>query len=206
MELEPTIRIIDDHDATREALTALFSSVRLRAQCYANAEEFLHRWEPGLPGCIVLDVRLPGMGGLQLQTRLNDTAYCPPIIFLSAYGDIGTAVRAMRKGAMNFLTKPVSGESLLEQVHEAVDLDLKRRRELTRKAAIQARLELLTLRERQVLEGLMDGGSNKQIARDLGISHKTVEQHRSRIMSKLHAQSVVQLAQIHHAGRIAGIS
>lgn len=165
-------------------------------QCYEAAEAFLQEWKSYQPGCILLDLRLPGMSGLELQARLMERSYCPPIVFLTGYGDVSAAVRAMRQGAMDFLTKPISGESLLESIRKALALDGERRREVAHKATIQARLELLTPRERQVLEGVLAGRSNKQIGSGLGISHKTVEQHRSHMMAKLHVGSIVQLVEM----------
>lgn len=199
MEPKPTVYVVDDDAAIRATLVELFGSVRIPAHCYETAEDFLQRWESHLPGCILLDLRLPGMSGLELQAMLAGHGYCPPIVFLTGYGDVPAAVRAMRQGAMDFLTKPVSGESLLESIRRAMALDGERRREAARKATIQARLELLTPRERQVFEGVLAGRSNKEIGNGLGISHKTVEQHRSHMMAKLHVGSIVQLVEMQAA-------
>lgn len=196
MEAKPTVYVVDDDAIIRAALVELFGSVRMPVRCYETAEDFLQEWQSHLPGCILLDLRLPGMSGLELQAMLVARGYCPPIVFLTGYGDVSTAVRAMRQGAMDFLTKPISGESLLECIRKGLALDGECRREAARKATIQARLELLTPRERQVLEGVLAGRSNKQIGSRLGISHKTVEQHRSHMMAKLHVGSVVQLVEM----------
>ncbi|HET8702040.1 MAG TPA: response regulator [Nitrococcus sp.] len=199
MESKPTVYVVDSDAAVRTALAELFGSVRMPVQCYESAEDFLQAWRPYRSGCILLDLRLPGMSGLELQAMLVRCEYCPPIVFLTGYGDVPAAVRAMRQGAMDFLTKPISGESLLESIRKAMALDCERRREAIRMATIQARLELLTPRERQVLEGVLAGRSNKQIGNGLGISHKTVEQHRSHMMAKLHVGSIVQLVEMQAA-------
>lgn len=196
VEPKPTVYVVDDDAAIRSALVELCGSVRIPVQCYASAEDFLQEWKSHQPGCILLDLRLPGMSGLELQAMLRRGGYCPPVVFLTGYGDVSAAVRAMRQGAIDFLTKPISGESLLESIRKALALDGERRREAARKATIQARLELLTPRERQVLQGVLAGRSNKQIGNRLGISHKTVEQHRSHMMAKLHVGSIIQLAEM----------
>lgn len=200
MELKPIVHVVDDDSATRDAMTVLLHSVRLQVACYESADDFLGKWEPGLPGCIVLDLRMPGMSGLELQAALDGQGYCPPIIFLTGHGNVAAAVRAMHEGAADFLTKPINDESLLERVHEAIDLDRERRREADRKATIHARLDLLTPREREVMEGVVAGKSNKEIGRELGISHKTVELHRANMMAKVHAGSIAQLVQMRLAG------
>lgn len=200
MELKAMVHVVDDDSATRDAMSVLLRSVCLQAACYESAEDFLDHWEPSPPGCIVLDLRMPGMGGLELQAALREHGYCPPIIFLTGHANVSAAVRAMQGGAADFLTKPINDESLLEKVREAIGRDRRSRREAAQRATIHARLELLTPRERQVMEGVVAGKSNKEIGRELGISHKTVELHRANMMAKVHAGSIAQLVHMRLAG------
>lgn len=202
MTFRPTIHVVDDDSTTRPTLSDLFRSAGLNERYYNSAGEFLRSAERALPGCILLELELPDMSGLELQSTLGRSGYRPPIIFLTSRGDVPAAVQAMRGGAVDFLSKPVTGDGLLDDVRKAVALDLKRRRKAARRATVRARLDLLTRRERQVLDGVVAGGSNKEIGRDLGISYKTVELHRGNMMAKLHAESIAQLVRLAIDGAI----
>lgn len=194
--MKPLVHVVDDDAAMRDSMRLLLTSMDMEVACYASAREFLEAPNTAQPGCILLDLRMPNMSGLELQ-RLVKERYLPkPIIFLSDHADVETSVRAMHQGAAEFLTKPVSEEVLLEKIHEAIERSKKQRTEYNRRATLQARLDLLSTRERQVLDRVFDGLSNKEIARDLGISHKTVELHRSNMMAKMHAESLADLVRM----------
>lgn len=202
MTFRPTIHVVDEDSFTRSTLSDLFRSAGMNERYYSSAAEFLRSAERALPGCILLEMQLPDMSGLELQSTLARSGYRPPIIFLTSNAEVPAAVQAMRAGAIDFLAKPVNGERLLEDVRRAVTLDLKRRRKAARRATVRARLELLTRRERQVLDGVVAGRSNKEIGRDLGISYKTVELHRGNMMAKLHADSIAQLVRFAMDGAV----
>lgn len=196
MTFKPSIHVIDTDPSTRTSLSDLIRSAGMQEYQHGSGREFLDCWERTLPGCVVLEVQLPDMSGLELQARLARERYHAPLIFLTAHGDVPTAVQAMRAGAIDFLPKPVEPDRLADDMRRAVDLDMTWRRTYERRATVRARLELLTRREQQVLEGVVAGRSNKEIARDLGISHKTVELHRSNMMAKLHAESIAELVRL----------
>lgn len=196
MEFKPVVNIVDDDPGTRDSMKMLLESVALNVSCFDNAEEFLDSWNSNRPGCLLLDLRMPGMSGLELQNALRKRKIEIPIIFITAHGNVSAAVRAMHAGAADFLTKPVNDESLIEKVHEAISQDRERRAKARSQSTINARLNLLTPREREVLEGVVAGKSNKELARDLGISHKTVELHRGNMMAKMHATSVAEVVQM----------
>ncbi|MEX0606840.1 MAG: response regulator [Halofilum sp. (in: g-proteobacteria)] len=202
MTFRPTIHVVDDDSTTRSTLSDLIRSAGMSERYYNNAGEFLRSAERALPGCILLELALPDMSGLELQSTLGRSGYRPPIIFVTSHGDVPSAVQAMRGGAVDFMAKPVADDRLLDNVRKAVALDLKRRRKAARRATVRARLDLLTRRERQVLDGVVDGRSNKEIGRDLGISYKTVELHRGNMMAKLHAESIAQLVRFALDGAI----
>lgn len=196
MELKPVVNVVDDDPSTRDAVTVLLRSVSLDVACHETAEAFLDAWDPSRPGCLLLDLRMPGMGGLELQGALSERGCQIPIIFVTAHGNVSAAVRAMHEGAVDFLTKPVDDEILIEKIHKAIDFDRESRQQSIRQQTIQARFDLLTPREFEVMEGVVGGKSNKEIARDLGISPKTVELHRGNMMTKMHAGSVARLVQM----------
>ncbi len=200
-ELKPIVNVVDDDPATRDAVTVLLRSVSLDVACFDTAEAFLAAWDTGRPGCLVLDLRMPGMSGLELQMALGERGDHLPIIFVTAHGNVPAAVRAIREGAVDFLTKPVDDELLIEKIHKAIAYDRDTRQQALRRQTLQARFDLLTPREFEVMEGVVAGKSNKEIARDLGISPKTVELHRGNMMNKMHADSVAQLVQMHFIGR-----
>ncbi len=200
---EATVFVMDDDLAVRESMHILMDSINLSVVTYADAEEFLADYDARRPGCAVLDVRLPGMSGLELQGRLAAQEPCLPIIMISGYSEVPSAVRAIKQGAIDFIEKPVDGQYLLDRVCEAIDRDARNRREHAERAAIIARVESLTPREREVLAMVVIGTANKNIAATLGRSQKTVEIHRANMMKKMGAASLAQLVSFVH---IAGLA
>ncbi|HUT88104.1 MAG TPA: response regulator [Thermoguttaceae bacterium] len=202
MTTDPTVFVVDDDQAIRESLHRLMESVGLAVQTYPTAEAFLESYDPARPGCLVLDIRMPGMTGLELQEKLARDRITMPAIIVSAHGDVEKAVQAMKAGAVDFLKKPFRAEVLLDRIRQALDLDARIRRKAAERAEIAARFDLLTPRESEVLALLVDGKAPKEIAFKLGLSRKTVDVHRGHVMTKLRADSVVDLvrmAQIHAA-------
>jgi FixJ family two-component response regulator len=193
---EPTIFVVDDDASVRDSLEYLFRSVGLRSLKFASAAAFLDAFDPQSPGCLVLDVRMPGMGGLELQEELVARGSSLPIIFVTAHGDVPMAVQAVKDGAVDFLIKPFRDQELLDKVQQAVLQDAQTRERLENRGGIVERMASLTPREREVMELVVDGKANKVIAIDLGISQRTVEIHRARVMEKMHAASVAQLVQL----------
>ncbi len=196
MVLEPTVFIIDDSPAMRRSLTRLLESVGLSAESYEGAEHFLSAFKPERPGCMVLDVRMPGMSGLDLQERLARDGVHLPVLILSAHGDVAKAVRAMKNGAVDFLKKPCKGPVLLSRVREALELDARRRDEQSRRRDAAQKANRLTPREAQIMKLLVAGRTPKEIAFSLGLSRKTVDVHKGHIMTKMQADSLLELAQL----------
>jgi FixJ family two-component response regulator len=192
----PTVFVVDDDAAVRKAVSRLLRSAGIAAAAFASPTEFLAQYDPNTPGCLVLDVAMPGFNGLQLQTTLGEKGSILPIIFLTGHGDVSKSVQAMKGGAFDFLTKPVNAKNLLPAIRAAIEKDAVVRREQARLSEICARLDTLTPREREVLEHIVCGKLNKQIAGDLRISEATVKMHRSRVMVKMKAQSVAELASL----------
>ena len=190
---QPTVFVVDDEEARRKSLCWLFESVQLQAKTFADAFEFLETYDRSQPGCLVLDVRMPGMSGLELQDRLRADRIDIPIILLTGYADVPMAVRGMKSGAIHFLEKPVSDQVLLEHVHWALEVDRRNREARIAYQAIAERIDTLTPREYEVMEYVVEGLSSKEIADELKISFKTVEAHRARIMRKMEAQGVPHL-------------
>jgi two-component system, LuxR family, response regulator FixJ len=201
-ELKPTIFIIDDDASMRTALSYLLQSARFKVEVYSSAEEFLTRKHYEGVGCIILDVRMPGLSGMDLQEKLMGSDYGMPIIFLTGHGELSIGVQAMKMGAIDFLTKPCDDEQLLEAVHRAIEKDTRAREGYQEKQEIRRRMGLLTPRETEILRYVIAGMLNKQIAGKLGIAEPTVKIHRGRIMEKLCAESVADLVRL--AGK-AGI-
>lgn len=196
MSATPTVYVVDDDAPVRKSLEGSLTERGYPVRSFASAEAFLKHLESGdHRGCLLLDVRMPTMSGLELQERLEDLGVRVPIIFLSGHGDIPIAVRAVRGGAIDFLEKPYRLNVLVERIDEALDMDARIHRASAERREIQSRYDQLTPREREVLRLLADRGStsNKTIARTLGISHRTVEVHRARIMRKMHATSLADL-------------
>lgn len=193
---DAVIHVVDDDPAVRDALEMLLEQHGLKAVTWPGAAELLQGLTPEVPGCIIADVRMPGMDGLQLQEELGRRGAMLPLIILTGHGDIPMSVRAMRRGAVDFLTKPVAAATLLASVKEALDQDAERRRRASAAQSSSARLATLTAREREVMDLAVKGLPNKEIARRLGISHRTVEIHRARLMQKTGAQTIVELVHL----------
>ncbi len=193
---EPTVFVVDDDDAMRESLRWLISSVQLKVETYSSASEFLENCHPGMPGCLVLDVRMPGMSGLELQEKLAKEQITLPVIIITGHGDVPMAVRAMKSGAVDFIQKPFNDQVLLDRIQYALDRDARARNEQAEKSEIASRLALLTPREREVMDMVVEGEPNKVIAVKLGVSAKTVEAHRARVMEKMRAGSLSELVRM----------
>jgi FixJ family two-component response regulator len=193
---EPIIFLIDDEPAIREALDALIRSFHLQIQSFATAKEFLRYPRSEAPACLILDLRLPGLSGLEFQQQLALKGDAIPIIFISAHGDIPTSVRAMKAGAVEFLPKPFGDQELLAAIHAALDRDVKRRDQVAQLADIRLRYASLTPRERQVMSLVITGMLNKQIAVQLGLSEITVKVHRRHLMAKMKTRSLAQLVRM----------
>jgi FixJ family two-component response regulator len=191
--MTPTVFVVDDDAAVRDSLTALIESDGLPVETFASAEDFLAAYRPGRPGCLLLDLLMPGMGGLELQRLLAARGIELPIIFLTGHGSVRDSVRALRGGAVDFLEKPPDPGTVLAEVREALARDAAARAEGERRAEVRRRLGRLTGREREVMRRMVAGRSCKEIARDLGISPRTVEIHRARVLAKLEASSVPDL-------------
>ncbi len=190
---EPTVFIIDDDQEVREAIELLMKSVGLATRSFTSAQDYLDQFDPGLAGCLVLDVRMKGISGLDLQERLGREPIHPPVIIITGHGDVPMAVRAVRAGAIDFIEKPFHDQTLLDAVHRAFEQDADNRGEASRLADIKERLTRLTPREREILDQVVAGKRNKVIAADLGISQSTVEAHRAKVMEKMEAQSLSDL-------------
>ncbi len=188
-----TVFVVDDDPAVRRSLRWLIESIGLRVRTYSSGSEFLDEYDPQLPGCLVLDVRMPGMSGLDLQERLHERGRCIPIIVMTAFGDVPMAVRAMKFGAVHFFEKPVKDQELLDHIQTALAEDLKWRERDQQDQSIRDRYQRLTKRESEVLGYVVDGDSSKEIGGKLGVSFKTVEAHRAKIMKKMAADSVPHL-------------
>jgi FixJ family two-component response regulator len=193
---EPIVFVVDDDASVREALASLIGSVALTVECFASPGEFLHRGQSDNPSCLILDVRMPGLSGLEVQQRLALTERKMPIIFISAHGDIPMAVRAMKDGAVEFLPKPFRDEDLLSAIRQALDHDAIAVTQRAETLAVRARHARLTTRQRQILTLIVEGRLNKQIAAQLGVSENTVKVHRHRIMERMGVSSVVGLARM----------
>lgn len=198
-----TIHVIDDDASMREALARLLSILGFEVRQYPSAGDFLLAWPVGSPGCILLDLRMPGPSGLDLQLALAQREDAPPVVFLTGFGDIPTSVLAMRRGAVDFLTKPVEREALLTAVSAALERDLERRRDNLRRQEIRQSFASLTERERAVFEQVAAGRLNKQIAASLSTCERTVKAHRAHVMRKLHVSSVAGL--VHVAVELEGL-
>ncbi len=192
----PTVFVVDDDEGVRNSLRFLLKSVGLATRALASAGEFLDGYKPSQPGCLVLDVRMPGMSGLELQQQLNLRGAVIPVIFITGHGDIPMAVEAMQQGAFDFLQKPFRDQDLIERIQRALERDARSRAALEQHARIRDRLETLTPREREVLTLMTRGKPNKVMAAELGVSQRTVEIHRARVMEKSGAASLAQLVRM----------
>jgi FixJ family two-component response regulator len=195
-EQDPIVFVIDDDHMIRDGLQSLIRSVGLRVETFASAQDFLGTKRPDTPACLVLDVRMPGLSGLDLQLKLRDDGIPIPVIFITGHGDIPMSVRAMKEGAHEFLTKPVRGQDLLDAVQKALASDRELRQERREANEIRARFESLTPREKEVLELVVAGLLNKQIADQLRMSELTVKTHRAHVMEKTQAESLAHLVRM----------
>jgi FixJ family two-component response regulator len=195
-EPDPIVFVIDDDALIRDGIRSLIRSIGLRAETFASASDFMRAKRPDAPACLILDVRMPGLSGLDLQRQLSDADIDIPIIFITGHGDIPMSVRAMKDGAMEFLTKPVRGQDLLDAVQKAVARDRALRLERAEISAIRKRFDSLTPRETEVLNLVVAGLLNKQIADQLGTSELTIKTHRAHVMEKTHAESLAHLVRM----------
>lgn len=194
---KPVIYIVDDDDGMRRALTVLMTTVGYQPVAFARPAEFLAKYDPNQAGCVVLDVRMPEMSGLEVQQQLNRNGALIPVILITGHGDIPMAVQAMKDGAFDFLQKPFRDQELLDRINAALKQDAQNRESVDRLADLRQREESLTPREREVMGHVVDGKANKVIAIDLGLSERTVEIHRANVMEKMAARSVAHLVKMH---------
>jgi FixJ family two-component response regulator len=195
-DLDPIVFVIDDDKPIREGLQSLIKSVGLRVETFPSAQDFLAAERPDAPACLILDVRMPGLNGLDLQRKLTDADIHIPIIFITGHGDIPMSVRAMKEGAQEFLIKPVRGQDLLDAVQKAIASDRVLRKERAELGEIRSRFDSLTPREKEVLDFVVAGLLNKQIADELGTSELTVKTHRAHVMEKTQAESLAHLVRM----------
>ena len=200
----PLVDLVDDDEAVRDALGMLFKSIGIEHEAFASALDLLQRYDTRSQSCLVADIRMPGLSGLELQQRLNEQRSEIPIIFITGHGDVPMAVTAMKSGAVDFLQKPFRDQDLIDRIHKALHRDGDARKGRAEREEIRARLALLTPREREVMERVARGQANKVIAMDLGVSQRTVELHRARVMKKLRLRSVAEL--VHAIERIGGVA
>lgn len=193
---EAMVFVVDDDVGTRESLKNLIRSVGLRVEAFASAQDFLRSTRPDVPGCLVLDVRLPGLSGLDLQKRMAEVELEIPIVFITGHGDIPMSVRAMKAGAVEFLTKPFRDQELLDAIQQALDRDRNAREQRAEVQALRSRYRLLTPREREVMTLVVTGLLNKQIAGELGTSEASVKVHRQHVMEKMQAGSLAALVRM----------
>lgn len=201
MEMDPVVFVVDDDAAVRNSLRFLVEAAGLKTAVFAGAREFLQAYDPAQPGCLVLDVRLPGMSGLELQQQLLASGIRIPVIIVTGFGDVPNAVQAMRAGAIDFIEKPYNDKQLLEKINHALEMDRQERAIQAGRRDVLTRLSTLSAREQEVMERVVNGLANKQIAGDLGISTKTVEAHRARVMEKMRADSLAELVKLVEASR-----
>ena len=192
----PAVFVVDDDDAVRDSLRELLDSVGLEAETFASARDFLDAYDPPRPGCLVLDIRMPGMSGLELQERLNERDVNLPIVFITGHGDVPMAVEAMKRGAVDFIQKPFRDQELLDRINLALEHNRERRDTEAARHIIADRIETLTPREREIMEMVVEGKANKVIAIDLGLSQRTVEVHRARVMDKMKARTLADLVRM----------
>ena len=193
---EPVVFVVDDDPSVGKGLRRLLRAAGLRVATFASAEEFLQHERLDAPACLVLDLRMPGLDGIELQDRLGANGISIPIVFISGHGDIPTTVQAMKAGAVDFIPKPFQDQTLLDAVRQAIDRDVQARRQRSAVAEIQGRFDSLTSREREVFALVVTGMLNKQIAHQLGVTEKTIKVHRARVMHKMGAESLADLVRL----------
>jgi two-component system, LuxR family, response regulator FixJ len=193
----PSIYVVDDDDSMRQAVALLLRTVGYNPVGFAKPSEFLSNFDPNLHGCLVLDIRMPEMSGLEVQQRLNRSGAILPVIFITGHGDIPMAVQAMKDGAFDFLTKPFRDQDLLDRINNALKQDADNRAAIDEHAELRRHAETLTPREREVLDLIVEGKANKVAAIDLGLSERTIEIHRANVMEKMGARSVAHLVKMH---------
>ncbi|NGX17582.1 response regulator FixJ [Wenzhouxiangella sp. XN24] len=193
---EATVFIVDDDEAVRDSLGLLLRSAGYRARCYGSAKDFLKAFDPRDYGCLVLDIRMPGMTGLELQKHLTEIGCTIPIVFITGHGDIPMAVEAVRLGAVDFLQKPFRDQELVDRINDAMKQAAQQREGQLERLEILDRVDSLTAREKQVMGQVVLGKANKVIAGDLGVSQRTVEIHRARVMEKMQANSLAHLVRM----------
>lgn len=195
-EAEQTVFVVDDDPSIRESLSFLLGSVDRTAETYSSAVRFLEVYDEERPGCLVLDIRMPGMSGLDLHKRLESMGSTLPVIFITAHGDVPMAVRAMKTGAVDFVQKPFREQEFLDRIEKALEENRNRREESANRHELSDRISSLTPRERQVMAMVTEGLANKVIASDLGVSERTVEIHRAKVMRKMQASSLPDLVRM----------
>ena len=195
-DLKPTVFIVDNDEGVRTTMVQLTETVDLKAKAFSSAQAFLDAYDPAEPGCLILDVRMPGMSGMKLQVKLRELNIQIPIIFVTGHGDIPMAAQAFKNGAVDFIEKPFRNQDLLDQIQEALARDARLRQKQAVQKAAQDRLALLTQREREVLDLVRVGKANKMIARELGLGLRTVEVHRAGIMGKMQVDSLAELVSL----------
>ena len=193
----PIIYVVDDDDGMRRALSTLFATIGHATAAFARPTEFLQQHDAARPGCLVLDIRMPEMSGLEVQQQLNRRGSMLPVIMITGHADVPMAVQAMKDGAFDFLQKPFRDQDLLDRINAALQLDAENRQLVERHADLRRRFESLTSREQEVIRLVVDGRANKVIAIDLGLSERTVEIHRANVMEKMGARSVAHLVKMH---------
>lgn len=191
-----TVYVVDDDDGMRRALSLLLNTVGYKTAAFASPKDFLEKFQSDTAGCLILDIRMPGMSGLELQQHLNRMGSMLPVIFITGHGDVPMAVQAMKEGAFEFVQKPFRDQDLLDRINHALEQDKENRSTLARHADVLHRIESLTPREKQVMDMVVDGAANKVIAIDLGLSERTVEIHRAKVMEKMGARSVAHLVKL----------
>lgn len=196
MGCQPTVFVVDDDPGMRDGLRMLAESVGLSTEVYASAQEFLDAYDPNRPGCLVLDVRMPGMSGIELQKKLKANGMTIPVILVTGHGDIPMAVEALQNGALDFIEKPYRPQLVLDRIQQALTRDAEARRAKARSDAIAARFTLLTSRERDVVDLAVTGMTNKQIAARFGVSPQAIDAQRAKAMEKLDADTVVDLVRL----------
>ncbi len=195
-EKSTTIFIVDDDEAIRDSLAVLLKTVDLNATTFSSGDEFLEAYDPGWEGCILLDIRMPGTSGMEVQKRLAESGCSIPIIFITGHGDIPMAVEAMHVGAFDFIQKPFRDQDLLDRIDQALTTSNEQGQQAARKKTVQNQLQTLTPREQEVMQLVVHGSANKVIAMDLGVSQRTVEIHRARVMEKMQARSLAELVRM----------